>query len=125
MLKTIRSRKHFQLLPFLALFYFVIGAHALHPHFHNHNDSGPEHSHQHLVSKVQDYPSINGLDDSDHLSCPICVFFAANTAVEINAVCFFIPSFPDRQAISDCPLVVMLAHQTHFQIRGPPAVTPA
>ncbi len=125
MLKTICSRKKFQLLPLLALFYFVIGAYALHPHFHNHNNSGPDDSHQHLVSNVHHHPSINGLDDSDHHSCPICNYFAVNTAVEINTVGFYLPSFPYQQEVSDCRMAVMLAHQAGFQIRGSPAITPA
>ena len=122
MLKTIRSRKQFQLLPFLALFYFVIGAYALHPHFHNHNGIRPDNSHLHLASIDHHHPSINGLDDSDHRSCPICNFLVVNSAVEINTACLFIPSFLDQHVVSDCRMAVMLAHQTGFQIRGPPTI---
>jgi hypothetical protein len=125
MLKTISSRKRYHLLPCLALFYFVIGAHALHPHFHIHNSSEPDNSHRHSVSEVHHHPSIKGLVGSDHHSCLICDFFALNSAIEINISCFFIPSLPDQHEDNDCRMAVKLTHQTGFQIRGPPTIIPA
>lgn len=122
MLKTNSSRKRSLFVPFLALFYFVIGAYALHPQFHTHNDTEPDNSHKYLVSGVDHHPSIKGLVSSDHHSCPICNFFAVNSAIEINTVRFFIPSFPDQHGDNDCRLAVILAHQTGFLIRGPPTI---
>ena len=125
MLKTIRSRTKYHFLTFLALFYFVIGAHALHPHFHEHKDLEPDNSHQHFVSDNHHHFSIYGLIDSDHHSCPICNYLAVNSANEVNTVSFKIPSFPDRNENNDRRMAVMLAHQVGFQIRGPPTSSPS
>jgi hypothetical protein len=125
MLKTIRAGKQFHILAFLALFYFVIGAHALHPHFHKHNSTVPINLSQHIVPGVHTHSIISGLVLSDHQPCPICNFFALNTAVKTNTVCFFIPSIPDLQQSNDYPIAVIFTHQTSFQIRGPPITIPA
>jgi len=121
MLKAISSRKRYLFLSFLALFYFVLGAHALHPRYHILDGTKPDDSHHHQTSEIHHHPSIKGLVDSDDSPCPICSFFAVNSAIEINIVRFFIPSFPDQHNDNDCRPAVLLALRTGDEIRGPPA----
>lgn len=125
MLKRIRSRKKYYLLPFLALFYLVLGAHALHPYFHDHSKIElDQHSHHQTLCIAHPHLSINGQDNNEDSSCPICTYFVLNSVIKSNSPCFHISPLVEQCLYSDYQIAVTLAHQTGFLIRGPPSISP-
>lgn len=101
----------------------MLGAHALHPHFHNHNGIHPGYESEHLVSESHHHPagSISVLAGSDYHTCPICDFLAVCSVLKTGGALWLFPSHPDQRADSNYQLAVIPVRQTGFYIRGPPA----
>lgn len=123
MLKIIISRKRSFILPFLALFFFVFGANAIHPYFHKnyviesiidrvHDASGGHHSGK---------ESISGFASGDkHSSCPICDYLALSSVLKSAVHHFVFKPSPSQQADVIYRQSEHAAHPTALFIRGPP-----
>ncbi len=126
MLTTISTQKRFFFFPFLAFFYLTIGAHALHPYFHEHPVDQPELSGQHSAHEGHhvhsEHPSVSyGVSVvSDHNSCPICIFIAVNLAANIGSVYLSTPSLPDQRLDPDWRSIYLISQRSAILIRGPP-----
>ena len=123
MLITIKTNNKYFLLTVLALFNFVIGAQALHPHFHKHEGITHDCDHDHAKSEAGHLGSASlELVVTEHDSCPICLYLTGNSAVEIDPARFFNNS--DFVQTSDTGYRQFLISTFHasFHTRGPPSL---
>lgn len=121
MLNTISSAKKFIFLPLLALFYLAIGAFALHPYLHEHQENLPEFTYQHQSYEGHHSTLLDGVAIGDeHYSCPICEFFTVNSAAGTGTVSLSNPSLPDQGVDLDWQLIYLITHRSGILIRGPP-----
>ncbi|PHR27656.1 MAG: hypothetical protein COA36_08250 [Desulfotalea sp.] len=121
MLKVISLRRSFLFLPFLALFFFVLGAHVLHPYFHNRNVIHSGYQSELLASDL--YRSggpIAALSSNDNFSCPICDFFAVCSVLKTGTVEWVVTPYHDQRPDINYHLSVIPVLNTCFYIRGPP-----
>jgi len=123
MLKKTSSRKRSFILPFLALFYFVFGANAIHPLIHkNHVTETVVHKvHGSCAGHHLSKELIFGLGGEDtHSSCPICDYLALSSVLTPSDSPFFAKAYPSQQV----DVIYMLSEHATYQaaptIRGPP-----
>ncbi len=125
MIKAIGSRKIYYFPAFLAVLFLVIGAHALHPHYHNeasvhsdcevHHEAAENHSHE-----VTD----NVLTLGDNHSCDICEFLAICSALKIANSQLSVSLYPVQRAETFYELSPISIHWSGIHIRGPPSYSP-
>lgn len=123
MLKKISSRKRSLILPFLALFYFVFGANAIHPYIHKNHliDSITAKIHGVLWEHRPNKMSISSPAEGDeHSPCPICDYLALSSVLKstIQHVCC--NSYSHQQAVVMFEMCEQAAHPSILFIRGPP-----
>lgn len=122
MLRTLLSKKSYFIVPLLALLYFVIGAHALHPAFHKHKEISPHSGCVHSHCQVYHHPHIkDNVDNSEHSACPICNFFVSNSASDARVFRLFVPTFSERHIEHGHRIINFSEHPSGYQIRGPPS----
>ena len=123
MFKTIRSRKRYLILAFLALSYLLAGAHVFHPVFHAHENSCNELAHEQEISGAQQHHDdlAAAFVDENH-SCPVCSFLALCSALEFIAPQFFSPSKTQYSLGVDQIQPLYSLYQKGQYIRGPPNV---
>lgn len=125
MLQRINSNKRNFLLPFLALFYFVIVANALHPYFHTHSDTYCGNGNKKLISQLftSHVDSFSVSPNRAHHSCPICNFFAVCSVLKTTVIQWDTITHLNQHVDAYYQLTLLPVLQTGFYIRGPP-VTP-
>lgn len=123
MLTALRTKNTFSVPAFLALCYFVIGVHAVHFHFHTHQESGVADHHEHCCHAAKQYgPTFTApapLHQENH-SCPICSFLAAKVALYVPSNHLVYSTLYHQQVDCNYLVVVIPLDGSAGGIRGPP-----
>lgn len=115
-----KSEKGGLLLMFTALFYLVIGVHALHPHFHQHPDHDTENDHHSCCALHHVNGNHDVIEPENHESCVICGFLAVCQATTLDTVKFSLPVYPKSENRSTYLVYAITTIAFTTTIRGPP-----
>jgi len=124
-IKTINSRKIYHFPAFLALLFLVIGAHVLHPQYHNETSILSDYEVHHAATENHSHEVAAGISTpGDNHSCNICEFLAICSALKTATVQLSVRLYPVERAVTFSQLSAISNHWADFHIRGPPLYSP-